>query len=228
VRADADRAQLPHLQDRGGCADRKPTPRGWAITPAAHTAVGISLTTSGSCDACQAIDAAADVSDLANARLLLARNLRRARERGNDGRGFSQTEVARRLGVTRQSINRWEREKDASGPREVELVAAAKLYGTTVQELRYSTDGASELSVVPAGSSDEERIWLAEFQLEILKDFRANPDEVRWALALVGSAETLRFYMTGQPDEAITPARSLAAMEVLAGAIRQELGRRRR
>jgi len=52
-------------------------------------------------------------------------------------RGWSQGELARRLGVPRQTITRWETE----GPPEsiTVLFEIAKLFGVTVDELRRSS-----------------------------------------------------------------------------------------
>ena len=48
-------------------------------------------------------------------------------------RGWSQENLAERLGVTRQSVSKWE--SGASDPSTTNLIALAKLYGLTAEEL---------------------------------------------------------------------------------------------
>ena len=48
-------------------------------------------------------------------------------------RSISQAELAGKLGVSRQAVSKWE--NGTSDPSTSNLIAAAKLYGTTVEEL---------------------------------------------------------------------------------------------
>ena len=47
--------------------------------------------------------------------------------------GWSQEELAERLNVSRQSVSKWE--SGASDPSTANLIALAKLFGTTPEEL---------------------------------------------------------------------------------------------
>ena len=47
--------------------------------------------------------------------------------------GWSQEELAEKLAVTRQSVSKWE--SGASDPSTANLIALAKLFGTTPEEL---------------------------------------------------------------------------------------------
>ena len=47
--------------------------------------------------------------------------------------GWSQEELAERLGVSRQAVSKWE--SGASDPSTANLIALAKLFGTTPEEL---------------------------------------------------------------------------------------------
>ena len=48
-------------------------------------------------------------------------------------RGWSQENLAERLGVTRQSVSKWE--SGACDPSTTNLIALANLYGLTAEEL---------------------------------------------------------------------------------------------
>lgn len=62
------------------------------------------------------------------------------------GRGWSQEELAEKLGVSRQSVSKWER--GAAAPELDKLLAMSGLFGVTVEEL--TRDGTP-----PAGRTDE-------------------------------------------------------------------------
>ena len=47
--------------------------------------------------------------------------------------GWSQEELAEKLGVSRQAVSKWE--SGASDPSTANLIALAKLFGTTPEEL---------------------------------------------------------------------------------------------
>lgn len=54
-------------------------------------------------------------------------------------KGYSQEELAERLGLSRQAVSKWERAE--SSPDTGNLVALAKLYGVTLDELlRFDED----------------------------------------------------------------------------------------
>ena len=52
-------------------------------------------------------------------------------------RGWTQTELADKLGVTNQAVSKWE--SGASDPSTTNLMALAKLFGTTAEELLKET-----------------------------------------------------------------------------------------
>ena len=52
--------------------------------------------------------------------------------------GFSQEELAEKIGVSRQAISKWERSE--SSPDTDNLIALANLYGITIDELLNGTD----------------------------------------------------------------------------------------
>lgn len=75
----------------------------------------------------------------------LSKNLKSYREAS----GLSQKQVSKVLHIARQSISRWELGKAA--PTEENLAALAKVYGVTVDELRYGTQKEEPSSEEYAG-----------------------------------------------------------------------------
>ncbi len=58
--------------------------------------------------------------------------------------GFSQEELAEKIGVSRQAISKWERSE--SSPDTDNLIALANLYGITIDELLNGTDAPKKIS----------------------------------------------------------------------------------
>ena len=58
--------------------------------------------------------------------------------------GFSQEELAEKIGVSRQAISKWERSE--SSPDTDNLIALANLYGITIDELLNGTDAPKKIA----------------------------------------------------------------------------------
>ena len=65
--------------------------------------------------------------------MILAEKIMKLRKQ----QGWSQEELAMKLGVSRQSVSKWE--SGASDPSTTSLMALAKLFGTTAEELLKET-----------------------------------------------------------------------------------------
>ena len=65
--------------------------------------------------------------------MILAEKIMKLRKQ----QGWSQEELAMKLGVSRQSVSKWE--SGASDPSTTNLMALAKLFGTTAEELLKET-----------------------------------------------------------------------------------------
>ena len=57
--------------------------------------------------------------------------------------GFTQEQLAQKLGVSRQAVSKWERTE--SSPDTDTLIALARLYGVTLDQLLYGEDAPAEL-----------------------------------------------------------------------------------
>lgn len=68
--------------------------------------------------------------------------------------GFSQEELAERLGVSRQAVSKWERSE--ASPDTDNLIALAKLYGVSLDSLIYGTDESDSSSDTGGESADGE------------------------------------------------------------------------
>ena len=66
--------------------------------------------------------------------------------------GFSQEELAEKLGVSRQAVSKWERSE--SSPDTDNLIALAQLYGMSLDELIYGEKADKEEAKVDDASSD--------------------------------------------------------------------------
>jgi len=66
-------------------------------------------------------------------RLQLGRNLAAARQAARDGQGFTQLEVAERMGVNDATVSAWE--KGRGIPDALRLRGLARLYGTSTESL---------------------------------------------------------------------------------------------
>lgn len=70
--------------------------------------------------------------------------------------GFSQEELAEKIGVSRQAISKWERSE--SSPDTDNLIALANLYGITIDELLNGTDAPKKISEEqPKEAAEEEQ-----------------------------------------------------------------------
>jgi transcriptional regulator with XRE-family HTH domain len=161
-------------------------------------------------------------------RIRLARNLRAARE----AVGLSQTEAAKALGISRQTMNSWEREREtAPSPGEGELEDLAHLYRTDVATLRYGDSAtlSARGSDAVTNWTKEDRAWLARFRGDLI-DQDATDEEVRAAEALLQSQRLLAFYRTGHADASVREAMQWQAPFILAEITsrhRPQRGRRR-
>jgi transcriptional regulator with XRE-family HTH domain len=160
----------------------------------------------------------------------LAKALRLARVRA----GLSQTEVARRIGRTRQTVNSWESEKGGAKPPPEMLSRLADLYGVSEEALRRgeltpvsATSVASPTYGVtvtgpapPRGLSQRVRVWLQEFLLELARG-GATDQEIESARRLLVSEEAHAFYSGGHTD--LSEEDLLIEMQGLAEGIRRRL-----
>ena len=69
--------------------------------------------------------------------------------------GFSQEELAEKIGVSRQAISKWERSE--SSPDTDNLIALAKLYGITIDELLNGTDAPKKIAEEQPEEKPEEK-----------------------------------------------------------------------
>ncbi|MDE5604490.1 MAG: helix-turn-helix domain-containing protein [Eubacterium sp.] len=69
--------------------------------------------------------------------------------------GFSQEELAEKIGVSRQAISKWERSE--SSPDTDNLIALAKLYGITIDELLNGTDAPKKIAEEQTEEKPEEK-----------------------------------------------------------------------
>lgn len=67
--------------------------------------------------------------------------------------GLTQEQLAERIGVSRQAVSKWERTE--SSPDTDNLIALARLYGVTLDELLYGSGAEEALDAGPASESDE-------------------------------------------------------------------------
>lgn len=101
--------------------------------------------------------------------------------------GYSQEELAARLGVSRQAVSKWERAE--SSPDTDNLIALARLYGISLDELLLqpgqpgeSEDARETREVFEAAQAWEE----AEARVEKLrkKERKARKEKLLWLLTL--------------------------------------------
>ena len=73
-------------------------------------------------------------------------------------RGYSQEALAAALGVSRQAVSKWERAESA--PDTDNIIALARLYGTSLDELLLGgREGGAEARRVQSEESEEEQIF---------------------------------------------------------------------
>lgn len=96
--------------------------------------------------------------------------------------GYSQEELAERLGLSRQAVSKWERAE--SSPDIGNIVALAKLYGVSVDDLLCIDDGVVDDVLFEEKDKDAE----AEAQAQEAA-VRANEAAVRAAQAAVAAAQ---------------------------------------
>lgn len=68
-------------------------------------------------------------------------------------RGFSQEELAQRLGVSRQAVSKWERAE--ASPDTDNLIALAQLYGVTLDQLLYGDKPGGMMDVPHTSTADQ-------------------------------------------------------------------------
>lgn len=96
--------------------------------------------------------------------------------------GYSQEELAERLGLSRQAVSKWERAE--SSPDTGNLIALAKLYGVTIDELlRIDDDVVDDILF-----EERDKDATAEAQAQEAA-VRANEAAVRAAQAAVAAAQ---------------------------------------
>ncbi len=93
--------------------------------------------------------------------------------------GYSQEELAEKIGVSRQAISKWERSE--SSPDTDNLIALAKLYGITIDELINGTDEPKKAAAPEpekAEASDPEKAAMPEPEIADAPEEAAPPQEV--------------------------------------------------
>lgn len=96
--------------------------------------------------------------------------------------GYSQEELAERLGLSRQAVSKWERAE--SSPDTGNLIALAKLYGVSIDDLlRIDDDVADDVAF-----EEKDKDATAEAQAQEAA-VRANEAAVRAAQAAVAAAQ---------------------------------------
>ena len=71
--------------------------------------------------------------------------------------GYSQEELADKLGISRQAVSKWERAE--SSPDTDNLIVLARLYNVSLDELLYDTESTEEIKdrVIDRGQSEKEK-----------------------------------------------------------------------
>lgn len=122
--------------------------------------------------------------------------------------GYSQEELAERLGLSRQAVSKWERAE--SSPDIGNIVALAKLYGVSVDDLLCIDDGVVDDVLFEEKDKDAE----AEAQAQEAA-VRANEAAVRAAQAAVAAAQARataeQAQQVPQPQPQPVPYRTFAA-----------------
>lgn len=134
--------------------------------------------------------------------------------------GVKNDAVARAAGVHVKTVSYWRSGKQKPGDAEIEATAELlrqRGVPVTAAWLRYGDSAAA-----PVGETDSQRVWLAELQLELVRDFHATNQEIAAALALVQCPEAQAFIATAASEDT-----RVAAMEMMARAIRLVLADRR-
>ncbi|MDB4876482.1 MAG: Helix-turn-helix domain [Gemmatimonadetes bacterium] len=135
---------------------------------------------------------------------------------------LTQEQAAPLLGVSTKTLSRWE---TGSAVKPSELANARRVYGECRMSPGVSrgTSGHGSLirEAMTGGAEaverlNAERLFLAEFRVELVRDLHASDEEIAAALALVRCSEA-RAFMNGDAPR---------AMEMMAGAVRIELARR--
>ncbi|MDJ1650494.1 MULTISPECIES: helix-turn-helix domain-containing protein [Gordonibacter] len=100
-------------------------------------------------------------------------------------KGYSQEELAERLGLSRQAVSKWERAE--SSPDIGNIVALAKLYGVSVDELLRVDENIADLED-DARFEEQDKTAAAEAEVQAAA-VRANEAAVRAAQAAVAAAQ---------------------------------------
>lgn len=123
------------------------------------------------------------------------------------------------LGRSAPTPGNWER-AGGTVPNEADLVDAARVYGTTVQQLRYGDVAKSPTSSDLPRTDRGERLWVARFRAE-LTELDASDAEIEAAVDLVRSDPALAFMRADEPN-----ATALDAMRWFGSVLRREVVRR--
>src|SRR5699024_9661469 len=99
--------------------------------------------------------------------------------------GYSQEELAERLGLSRQAVSKWERAE--SSPDIGNIVALAKLYGVTVDELLSLEEDIADLEDDVRFEQQDKRTSAEEEAKQAA--VRANEAAVRAAQAAVAATQ---------------------------------------
>ncbi|MCH5303837.1 MAG: helix-turn-helix domain-containing protein [Ruminococcus sp.] len=82
--------------------------------------------------------------------------------------GFSQEELAEKIGVSRQAISKWERAE--ASPDTDNLITLAEVYGVTLDELLQGEGGTEEAKAEP----DKNTTYVKDERFKFKKDFHVN------------------------------------------------------
>lgn len=88
--------------------------------------------------------------------------------------GLSQEALAEKLGVSRQAVSKWERSE--SSPDTDNLIALAKLYGVSLDELLYVDDAIADDVAFEAADRAEHQAHVAEAELCAAEDAAADAE----------------------------------------------------
>lgn len=130
----------------------------------------------------------------------------------------SRDALAEEIGVNVATVSQWRRGAFLPDPeKRPTLAAILRTTETELFGLPNDTPG-DELS-------RDERVWLAEFEVRLYREYSASPQEVEAARAYVlATAKAAASFMASAPD---VPARDLIGLRFAGSAVRRELERRR-
>ena len=124
-------------------------------------------------------------------------------------KGYSQEELAERLGLSRQAVSKWERAE--SSPDIGNIVALAKLYGVSVDELLRVDETIADLED-DARFEEQDKTAAAEAEVQAAA-VRANEAAVRAAQAAVAAAQARATAEQAQAHAQVPPAAPQSAAQ---------------